>query len=79
MTLDNLPDMDDKKPKKTQKEKEKEEKDLEELGKEFTGEGFMSYDSLVSVIKAYQQRQFCEDVDVIKKIGGELLFRISLF
>lgn len=53
------------------KKNKKEEQDLENLGKEFTGEGFMSYDDLVSIVKAYQQRQFCEDVDIIKKIGGK--------
>jgi hypothetical protein len=42
------------------------------LGAQYTGEGFMSYDDLVSIVQAYQQRVFCEDVDTIKKIGGKL-------
>ena len=45
---------------------------MDNLGKEFTGEGFMNYDDLVKIVKSYQQRTFCEDVDVLRQLGGEL-------
>lgn len=65
---------DDKKGDKKERTKEdlKKEEEMENLGKEFTGEGFMNYDDLVKIIKAYQQRHFSEDVDCIEKLGGKL-------
>lgn len=44
----------------------KKEEEIENLGKEFTGEGFMNYDDLVKIVKAYQQRHFAEDIDCIE-------------
>lgn len=59
----------DKDPKQLE-EKRKREEEMENLGKEFTGEGFMDYGDLVKIVKSYQQRTFCEDVEVLKKLGG---------
>jgi hypothetical protein len=47
------------------------EEEADNLGKEFTGEGFMNYDDLVKIVKEYQQRTFAEDVDFLEKIGGK--------
>ena len=41
------------------------------LGLQFKGQGFMDYDQLVNIVKAYQQRHFCEDVEAVKKAGGK--------
>lgn len=59
----------DKDPKKLEEERKRQE-EMDNLGKEFTGEGFMNYDDLVKIVKSYQQRTFCEDVDVLQKLGG---------
>lgn len=59
----------DKKEKTAEQLKQEEEAD--NLGKEFTGEGFMNYDDLVKIVKEYQQRTFAEDVDFLEKLGGK--------
>ena len=59
----------DKDPKKLEEERKRQE-EMDNLGKEFTGEGFRNYDDLVKIVKSYQQRTFCEDVDVLKQLGG---------
>jgi len=63
----------DKKDEKKERTKDdlKKEEEIENLGKEFTGEGYMNYDDLVKIVKAYQQRHFSEDVDALEKLGGK--------
>lgn len=72
LALDNPVEKKGEKKERTKDDLKKEE-EMENLGKEFTGEGFMSYDELVKIIKAYQQRHFAEDVDCLEKLGGKLL------
>ena len=68
----------DKKDQKKERTKDdlKREEEMENLGKEFTGEGFMNYDDLVKIVKAYQQRHFSEDVDQVEKLGGKGFSRL---
>lgn len=51
---------------------DKNKEESNQIGMEFTGEGFMPYQDLVNIIKAYQQRHFCEDVDTLQKLGGNV-------
>lgn len=58
---------------KTNKDKKESNSAEEEKTKiHYTGEGFMDYKELKSIVAAYQQRhELCEDVDLMESLSGK--------